>query len=251
MTKISIITVCYNSSATIAGTLRSVSTQQYSKVEHIIVDGASKDNTVEIVQRLGKHVAHLVSEPDRGIYDAMNKGLALATGDFVGFLNSDDNYSDDAVLADVVQAFLTADTDYVYGDLLMMNGMGEIVRNWRTGDVPHEGLVRMQIPHPALFVRRTLLTGIDPAFDPSYRIAADLKQQLILINKMRAKGVYIRRPLVHMRLGGASTNSLFSYISGWIESARAYDEVFGSGGWVYTTRKVFSKIKMNHRKSIG
>ena len=101
----------------------------------------------------------------------------------------------------------------------------------------------MQIPHPALFVRRSLLNKINPPFDPSYRISADLKQQLIFINKLRSKGVYISRPLTRMSMGGASTEGFRSYVAGWKESAQAYNEVFGKGGWWFTARKVFSKLK--------
>jgi len=242
MTKISIITVCFNSAKTIAATLRSVASQSGVDCEHIVVDGGSTDGTMEIVRQNGSHVARAVSEPDRGIYDAMNKGLAMSSGDLVGFLNSDDCYVDRTVLADVAAAYETGSADFVYGDLEMVNRDGRIVRYWKSGEIPAGGLTRTQIPHPVLFVRRPLLHGITPAFDPSYRISADLKQQLILINKMRAKGVYVRRSLTRMSLGGASTAAFSGYLSGWKETARAYNEIFGRGGWWYTAKKVSSKI---------
>lgn len=242
MPQISIITVSYNSAATIANTLRSVKRQNHGNYEHIVIDGASKDDTLAVVQREGQHVARIVSEPDKGIYDAMNKGLALATGDLVGFLNSDDAYADEAVLSDVARCFAEGHVDYVYGDIQMLNEAGEVVRHWQTGDIQAEGLWNTQIPHPALFVRRSLLNSLNPAFDPSYRISADLKQQLILINKLGSRGAYIKRPLTLMSIGGASTGGLRSYAAGWKESARAYNEVFGSGGWWYTIKKVASKL---------
>lgn len=241
--KISIVTVCFNSAATMGDTLQSVAAQSHSDIEHIVIDGASKDGTLEVIRRKGAHVSRLVSEPDKGIYDAMNKGAALATGEVVAFLNSDDCYVDGHVVAEVVAAFATSDCDYVYGDIHMISSTGRLVRDWQTGDVPPGGLTSTQIPHPALFVRRHSLISIVPPFDPSYRICADLKQQLILINKRRAKGVYLRRPLVSMRLGGASTGGLSNYIASWRESARAHNEALGGGGWRYTVKKVFSKLK--------
>lgn len=241
--KISIITVSYNSAETISDSLHSVKKQKYGNSEHIVIDGASNDDTLAIVQREGPHVAKVVSEPDSGIYDAMNKGLAMATGDLVGFLNSDDVYADETVLSDVAECFATNNVDYVYGDIQMLNEIGEVVRHWQTGDIPAKGLWNSQIPHPALFVRRSLLISLTPAFDPSYRISADLKQQLILINKLGARGAYIKRPLTLMSIGGASTGGLRSYATGWKESARAYNEVFGGGGWWYTIKKVASKIR--------
>ena len=243
MILISIVTVSYNSSSTISNTLRSVAIQQHPSIEHIIVDGASTDDTIAIVRREGAHVARIISEPDQGIYDAMNKGLAMATGELIGFLNSDDEFADATVLSDVAEAFLDGKADYVYGDIQMINAGGQVVRDWRTGEVPSKGLTNMQIPHPALFVRRSLLNKINPPFDPSYRISADLKQQLIFINKLRSKGVYISRPLTRMSMGGASTEGFRSYVAGWKESAQAYNEVFGKGGWWFTARKVFSKLK--------
>jgi glycosyltransferase len=241
--KFSVVTVCFNSATTIADTLRSVATQTHPDVEHIVVDGASRDATMEVVRREGSHVAQFVSEPDNGIYDAMNKGLFLATGDVVAFLNSDDRYADASVLSDVATAFATEGCDYVYGDIQMVNEAGRLVREWKTGTVPAEGLTDSQIPHPALFVRRPLLAGITPPFDPSYRISADLKQQLILVNKLRARGAYLRRSLAVMRMGGASTGGLSNYVAGWRESTRAFNEVHGKGGCWYTIKKVFSKLR--------
>ena len=116
--KISIITVAYNSAATIADTLDSVASQTHPEIEHIVVDGASKDDTLAIIEARGAHVARLVSERDRGIYDAMNKGLALASGDFVGFLNADDMFAGPEVVAAIARAASAANVDAVFGDLV-------------------------------------------------------------------------------------------------------------------------------------
>ena len=243
MATISVVTVCYNSAESIGDTLASVAAQRGANYEHIIVDGASTDSTMAIVRQYESIALRWISEADQGIYDAMNKGAAIARGDMIGFLNSDDRYADAQVLADVEAAYTNHGCDYVYGDLRMVDAQGRLVRHWQTGIIPPAGLTGTQIPHPALFVSRRLLSEIKPPFDPSYRISADLKQQLIFVNKMRARGFYIRRPLTVMTMGGASTRHLSGYLVGWRESARAYNDVFGSGGGWYTVKKVLSKAK--------
>src|SRR5580698_7185701 len=198
MATISVVTVCYNSAKSIGDTLASVAAQRGANYEHIIVDGASTDGTMAIVRQHESTALRWISEADRGIYDAMNKGAAVARGDMIGFLNSDDRYADPQVLADVEAAYTNHGCDYVYGDLQMVDAQGRLARHWQTGIIPPAGLTGTQIPHPALFVSRRLLSEIKPPFDPSYRISADLKQQLIFVNKMRARGFYIRRPLTVM-----------------------------------------------------
>ena len=241
MMQASIVTVCFNSAATLADTLRSVSEQVYPRVEHVLVDGGSTDGTLELVRMHAKRVGPCVSEPDRGTYDAMNKGLALSSGDFVGFLNSDDVYQDARVLEDVAQAFEQG-AHFVYGDIDMVDDQGQLVRHWRAGPLPGGRLGRRQLPHPAFFVRRDWLLRLRPAFDDSLRIASDLKQQLILIDQLGARGLYIERPLARMRVGGASTASVANIMAGWRESRRAYNDVFGRGGWWYTVAKVSAKL---------
>jgi glycosyltransferase len=241
--KITIITVCRNSAGTISETLRSVAEQAYPDIEHIIIDGESTDDTLAVIQRDGTHAKKVISEPDEGIYDAMNKGLDYASGDIVAFLNADDIYYDSEVIADVVKAFEVHSADFVYGDLLMVKNKRKLIRDWKSGEIPSSGLIGTQIPHPVFFVKRNLLNKIKPAFDSTYKIAGDLKQQLIFINELKAKGYYIKRPLVKMAIGGASTKSLGSFVVGWKESRRAYNEIYRRGGTVFTIKKVISKFK--------
>jgi glycosyltransferase involved in cell wall biosynthesis len=242
MTEVSIITVAYNSARTIARTLESVRTQSFKSIEHIVVDGGSTDGTIEVVKAAGPDTCRIVSEPDNGIYDAMNKGVRLATGEIVAFLNSDDAYADANVIGDVVAAFDDRSIGLVYGDIDMVDQQGRLVRRWVTGAIDARARVVKQIPHPAMFVRRSALEALPIPFDPAYRIAADLKQQLMLLNIQRVGARYLDRPLAAMLIGGRSTAGLGSYVDGWRESARAYDEVFGRLGWWYTIRKVASKI---------
>lgn len=241
---ISIITVCRNSENTILGTLVSVANQTHNDIEHIIVDGASSDNTLTVIENSGCVISKVLSEPDQGIYDAMNKGFALATGDVVAFLNSDDCYIDNRVLSEVASVYSSkSEVDFVYGDIVMTNQEGLTVRHWKTGKISDTGLRGNQIPHPALFVKREVLKNISPVFDSNCRISADLKQQLILINQKGAQGAYISRPLVKMAMGGASTGNLKGYLIGWKESRKVYNDVFGRGGTLFTIAKVFSKLR--------
>lgn len=241
MTRVSVITVCFNSATTLRDTLISVAAQTHPDVEHIIIDGASTDDTLDVIRQHGAHVAKLVSEPDKGIYDAMNKGVQLATGDLVAFLNSDDIYADERVLRDVVEVYEQSPCDLVYGDLVMVNGAGVIVRDWRAGEwLTWEGM--KQIPHPALFVSRKLLSKLEPPFDDSYRIAADLKQQMLMHARHGARSAYARRRIAVMRLGGTSTHSVLSYVQGWRETLRAHREVYGRSGLRFLIGKVLQKL---------
>lgn len=239
--KISVITVTKNSARTIERTVHSVLLQRDVDVEHIIKDADSNDRTVEISKAVNASVI-VISQSDTGIYDAMNQGYASSSGEIVAFLNSDDYYIDSNVLFDVLQAFYSSGCDFVYGDITMSSLSGEIVREWRTGEISEKGLVGQQIPHPGIFIKRQILDQLVMPFDPSYRISADLKQQLLIMNKYKFRGHYLKRPLVLMETGGESTNSLVSYILGWKESVRAYNEVLGSGGIFFVFRKVISKL---------
>ena len=252
--KISIVTVTKNSARSIERTVQSVASQQNVQVEHVIKDANSTDKTVMLAQAASPKLSTLIQFDD-GIYDAMNQGFFHSTGEVVAFLNSDDYYADPYVLSDVLEIFKKIDCDFVYGDICMRSLTGEVVRDWKTGKIGHNGLVGMQIPHPALFIKRSVLNGIGLPFDPSYKISADLKQQLIMINQTKHKGVYLNRTLVEMENGGESTNSLASYYLGWKESVRAYNEVFGSGGLNFVISKVLSKFKglklLNQLKHFG
>lgn len=241
--KISVVTATFNSSKTLKDCLASVSGQSYSNYEHIVVDGASTDKTIDIVNEHINQIAIFRSEHDKGIYNALNKGFLLASGDVVGILHSDDVFYCDSVLEQVANAFEDKTVDYVYGDIEMINADGKQMRYWKAGPLLNGRIVSTQIPHPSLFLSKRLLKRVQPAFDDTYRISADLKQQLIFTNVLHASGAYIASPLVKMRVGGTSTANFKAYIDGWIESRRAWNEVHGSGGSLYVLRKVISKLK--------
>lgn len=238
---ISVITVSKNSELTVARTVASVASQRGVAVEHILKDGGSADNTIARALEANAQLKVCRIE-DSGIYDAMNQGYLASSGEIVAFLNSDDYYSDDKVLRDVARAFEEHQCDFVYGDILMRSTQGRIQREWRTGDINGRGLRGRQIPHPGFFVRRAALERLEVPFDTSYRISADLKQQLILVNHLKATGHNLKRVVAVMELGGASTGSPAGYFRGWTESVRAYSEVQGSGALMFVALKVLRKL---------
>jgi glycosyltransferase involved in cell wall biosynthesis len=240
--KISVVTITMNSARTLQDCINSVANQSYKDIEYIVIDGASEDDTLQIISNNLKRVDIFVTEQDEGIYDALNKGFKMANGDIIGILHSDDYYYENSVLDRVAKEFEDPAVDYVYGDIQMINDQGHQVRYWRAGVLKNGKISSTQIPHPSIFLSKKLLQKLSPPFDSSYRISADLKQQLIFANILNSKGVYIPLPLVKMRIGGTSTKSFRAYIDGWRESRRAWNEVSGSGGGLYVIKKVFSKI---------
>lgn len=241
--KISIVTVSFNSEKTINNTIQSIKSQKYSNFEHIIVDGFSTDDTVKIIQREIYPNLKFISEKDFGIYDAMNKGFKMVTGEIVAFLNSDDIYANETVFNQVINAFKNFDINFVYGNLIVQDPKGNILRHWKPGSLSERGLTSSQIPHPCLFVRKCVLDKIVPTFDDKLKISADIKQQLIFINKLGYKGLYLDSTISIMSNGGVSTNSFGSFLLGWKETMDSYNEIFGSGGLLFTVKKIISKFK--------
>lgn len=207
--KISVVTVCYNSAATIARTLRSVATQSWPQVEHIVVDGASRDDTLAVIDANRTRVATLLSEPDKGIYDAMNKGVALATGDVVVFLNADDFYADDGVLARVATAMSNERLDALYGDVEFFGAADDrVVRRYNSSRFTPSRIGWGWMPaHPALFVRRALFERFG-SFRTDYRIAGDFEFIARVFQHRELRHRHWPEVLVRMQMGGVST-------SGW------------------------------------
>jgi glycosyltransferase len=208
ISKISIVTTTYNSAAMIKDTLESIRRQDYPHVESIIVDGQSTDATLPIVLEY-PHVGLCISEPDNGIYAAMNKGIRLASGDVVGILNSDDVYYDETVLSRVAEVFQREGCDAVYGDLVYVDRKDtfKVVRRWKAGVFKANAFMwGWMPPHPTFFVRRSLYTKY-AGFAPQFKIAADYDLMLRLIHKHRISLCYIPAVLVKMRNNGASNRS--------------------------------------------
>lgn len=242
--KISVITVCFNSSATIADTLRSVAMQTHPEVEHIVIDGGSTDTTLELVKCHGARVTRIVSEPDRGIYDAMNKGLALATGNVVGFLNSDDFFVDAHVLEHVCAAMRTPGVDACYGDLEFVDQLklDRVVRFWKAGPYRKGACARGWMPpHPTFYARRRAYEQ-HGGFDLSFRMAADFEMSLRLLEVAHLHAVYLPKVMVQMRTGGASNRGLASLVRNNRETSRACVKHGFAGGPRFLASRLLYKL---------
>jgi glycosyltransferase len=221
--KISIITVSFNSASTIADTLKAVASQSYQGIEHIIVDGASTDETVNIVESF-PHVAKCISEKDKGIYFAMNKGLAMATGDIIGILNADDLYADNEVLAKVAAVFEDPAVDATYADLLFVDreDTSKVVRTWKSGPFKRSSMYHGWMPpHPTFFVRRSVYDQFG-VFNTVLRSAADYELMLRFLLKHEINLSYVPQTIIKMRQGGKSTASISNRIKANLEDRKAW-----------------------------
>lgn len=207
---ISIITVVYNRETTVGQAIASVAVQDYSHVEHVIVDGASTDGTLAMIERHRHSRMNVLSEPDRGVYDAINKGIARATGDVIGVVHSDDYLAHDKVLSTVAAAFVQCNVDGVYGDLdyVAAEDTSQIIRHWRAGEFRPERLRwGWMPPHPTLFLRREVFERFG-VYDTRYRISGDYDAILRWFGRGSINVAYIPGVLVKMRVGGESNRSL-------------------------------------------
>jgi len=208
--KISIITVSYNAEKTLGRTLDSVARQTYQNVEHILIDGGSTDASMSVAAKSGSHLIKSLSERDEGVYDAMNKGLALATGDVVAFLNADDFYSSDEVLSQVVGLMVTKQLDVLSGNVayFRLGSEDKTIRVYDSGRFEVEKLAIGLMPaHPATFIRRDILLKAG-GFKINYKIAGDFELIARILTRQKIKMDHLSRILVKMQLGGIST-------SGW------------------------------------
>lgn len=219
--KISVITVCYNAEATIAQTIKSVIAQDYNNIEYIIVDGNSSDGTITVAEKYREHIHILLSEPDKGIYDAMNKGIALATGDVVGILNADDFFADENVLTVVARAFKTSNPDIVYGDLNYVKPDGTISRKWRSGEYK-KGLFNFgwMPPHPTFYCKRRLFEKFGN-YSLDFGTAADYELMLRYIHRNHLTPYYVKQVLVKMNVGGVSNRSIKNRLRSLMADVRA------------------------------
>jgi glycosyltransferase len=224
---VSIVTVTFNSAATLGDTLASVAGQSYPSVEHVLVDGGSTDGTVELIRAAEQAAPGRVrwlSEPDEGIYDAMNKGIALASGDVIGILNSDDFLADDRVVADIVARLEETGADAVYADLVFVDPVhvDEVRRIWTAGT----GRVRLgwSPPHPTLYLRAASYRGLG-RYRTDFTISADYDFMLRLFDgRRRCTVADLRRTAVKMRTGGVSTRDLSSNVVGFREAQRSLQD---------------------------
>lgn len=249
--KVSLITVAYNSVETIEDCIRSVLNQDYPDLEYIIVDGASKDGTLAIIEKYKDRIAHFVSEPDHGIYDAMNKGIDLCTGDIVGMINSDDLYADQKVITDVVNTMRESGADSCYGDLVYVDRIDtdRVVRRWNSGEFNRKKFLKGWMPpHPTFFVRRLCYQKFGK-FNLTFKTSADYELMLRMLYKEGVSTSYLNRVLVHMRTGGQSNISLANRINANREDRMAWKVNDLKPGFLTTLRKPFSKLTQFLKRS--
>jgi glycosyltransferase involved in cell wall biosynthesis len=211
---ISVITAVFNRAATLGASLRSVHSQRWPDVEHIVIDGGSTDGGLAILEQHKSGISRIVSEPDGGLYDALNKGIRHASGDVIGFMHADDEFATPHALARVANAFEDPDVGAVYGDLVYVkkNDVSSIVRYWRAGQYQRAQLTQGWMPpHPTFYVRREVYSRFG-GFDTRYRIAADYENMLRILWRGRIKAAYIPEVLVRMRVGGISNMSVFNML---------------------------------------
>ena len=223
--KISIITVSYNSQSTIKHTIDSVSSQTYKNKEYILIDGASQDWTLDILDFKKDEIDNFVSEKDDGIYDAMNKGIKAATGDIVGILNSDDFYYNQDVLSKVAKVFEETNCDCLYGDLIFVNkgDARKIVRYWKSGKFEKNLMTKgWMLPHPTFFVKKEIYQK-HGLYNTNLKSAADYEMILRLLHKEKIIVEYIPEILIKMRVGGESNASILNRLKGNNEDNIAWD----------------------------
>lgn len=242
--KISIVTVTFNSARTLRDTLKSIESQDFENIEILLIDGISKDSTLEIASEFKHLDIKIVSEPDQGLYDAMNKGISLATGDVVGILNSDDFYTDHSILSSVMNGFEDASVDAVYGDLNYVSAekTEKITRRWRSGDYDFKRFLNGWMPpHPTFFLRKKYYHEFGN-FDLEFKRSADYELMLRMLYKHQLKAKYIPSVFVHMRTGGASNSSLKARIQANKEDALAWKKNGLQPRWYTTWLKPISKL---------
>ena len=206
--KVSIITCCYNRVNTIRGAIESVLAQDYPNIEYIVIDGASNDGSLEVINEYRERISVIVSEPDHGMYEAINKGIRLATGDIVALVHSDDFLYDDHVVSDVVKEFERSQADFLYADGLFVDAdnTDRVVRNWIGGNYKRGKVKFGWLPlHPTCYIKRSIIELLGQ-YDETYKMAADTDFLIRYLYEARLQVTYLHRYVVRMRMGGMSTD---------------------------------------------
>ena len=243
--KISIITITYNSENTVEETIKSVVSQDFPNIEYIVVDGLSKDNTLTIVNRYTNHIEKIVSEKDKGLYDALNKGISMATGDVVGMLHSDDLYADNRVISKIAQQFaIDPAVEGVYADLVFVdrNDTTKVLRTWKAGNFEQGSFLKGWMPpHPTFFVRKSVYENFG-GFNLDLKLSADYELMLRFIHKNNIKISYLPETIVKMRMGGISNTSFFVKLKANMEDKLAWRINDLKPGMFTTFRKPLNKL---------
>jgi glycosyltransferase involved in cell wall biosynthesis len=245
MLKISVITVCYNSGSTIKDAIESVIAQDYPNIEYIIVDGGSKDDTKSIVDSYSQYISKYISEPDGGIYDAMNKAIKMATGDVIGLLNSDDFYYSSQVVSDIANCFSNkVETDIIYGNISYVNqhNTDKIIRTVKSKPYYNSFFEDGEIvPHPTFFVKRKVYEQLGN-YDLSFKFAADYEYTLRALKIHGFKAYYLDQFLVKMRMGGATTQNISNILKVNQEILYAFKKNKLKAGIFFLTKRIYKKL---------
>lgn len=248
--KISIITVVWNNEKTIKNCVDSILSQSYADIEHIIIDGKSTDKTVELVKTYGDKISKFISEKDNGIYDAMNKGISMATGDVIGILNSDDFYTDEKVIEIIANEFKNKNIDATFSDLDYVSFEDEkkITRKWRSSSYFNSAFEKGWHPaHPTFFVKKEIYNKYG-LFDLNFDISADFEIMLRFIEKHRIKTSYIPKVLVKMREGGESNQSIKNILLGNKNIRKAFKKNRIKLDALYTPKRLIKKAWQKIKK---
>jgi len=223
---VTIITATYNSASSLEDCIKSVITQTYKNIEYIIIDNCSTDDTLDIAKSYSDNIGRIISEPDKGIFDALNKGIKIASGDIIAFLHADDFYSDNTIIENVVNKLEETKLDSLYGDLqyVAKQNTEKVIRNWVAGEYkPKKLLNGWMPPHPTFFVKRKCYQKYG-LFNLDYKIAADYELMLRFLGKHKVTTCYLNMVMVKMRIGGTSNRSLKNIIQKSTEDLRALKE---------------------------
>lgn len=241
--KISIITCVLNNSNLIKKSIKSFQTQIYKNKEHIIIDGGSKDGTLDVIKKFKDRNLILSTSSDKGIYHALNKGINLSSGGIIGILHSDDFYKDNKVLKTIAKTFKQTNADLIYGDLVYVNKQYpfKVLRYWRAGKYLKKKLFNGWMPpHPTVFIKKSVFKKIGK-YKTNYQISSDYDFLVRVLRKKNIKKIYIPKILVNMRIGGVSNNSIKNLFKKSIEDFKII-KANKIGGFLTLLNKNFSKI---------
>jgi len=247
--KFSIITATYNNQSTITDAINSVASQSYQNIEHIIIDGASTDNTISIINEVKGKVSKIISEPDEGIYDALNKGIKNSTGDVIVFLHADDIFAENTIIEKAANLFLEKQPDSIYGNLqyVAKEDTNKIIRYWKSGKFTFSKLKKGWMPpHPTFFVKKKIYDNLG-IFDTNFRIAADYDIILRFLGKNKISTAYLPTVMIKMRIGGESNKSIKNILKKMKEDVKALKKN-NLGGWNTVFMKNITKIPQLFKK---
>ena len=243
--KISIITVSYNSESTILDTINSVNNQDYPHIEHVFIDGKSSDKTLQIINNNSSRDNVIISENDKGIYDAMNKGISHSSGEIIGILNSDDLYSSNTVISEIIKSFKSSGKEIVYGNINYVNkeDTKKVIRKWRSSIYKNESFKKgWHPPHPSFFVKKELYTNYGN-FDTNLKIAADFDIMYRFIEVKKSSTFFLDRFIVNMRVGGESNRSILNIYKGNKDVIKSFKKYNTKPHFLYVLYRLIPKLK--------